>query len=391
MLTEYLLKKCGGNNGGENPTGEETRYRYGKLAGAAGLTANIFLFAAKLLAGLLSGSLAIMADAFNNLSDAGSSIVTLVGFKLSAAPPDEEHPFGHGRVEYLSALIVAALIMIAGFELAAASLDKILHPELPSFGVLQIIILAVAIGVKLWMAMFYRKVGGIIDSEALRASSADSRNDVICTAVVLVSSVVGWLTNVAIDGYVGAAVAVFVMWSGISIMKETISPLLGQAPSPELVQSIKDTVLGYDGVVGIHDLMIHNYGPGRCVISLHAEVPCRQDLIKSHDLIDRIEKELMSKYRAVTCIHMDPVDTEDERVEHLRVLVGTIVQDIDPGMSIHDFRVVFGDTHTNLIFDVVVPFGCKVDKQPLCNEIQRRVKMVDENLFIVATIEHSFT
>lgn len=391
MLTEYLLKKCGGNNGGENPAGEETRYRYGKLAGAAGLTANIFLFAAKLLAGLLSGSLAIMADAFNNLSDAGSSIVTLVGFKLSAAPPDEEHPFGHGRVEYLSALIVAALIMIAGFELAAASLDKILHPELPSFGVLQIIILAVAIGVKLWMAMFYRKVGGIIDSEALRASSADSRNDVICTAVVLVSSVVGWLTNVAIDGYVGAAVAVFVMWSGISIMKETISPLLGQAPSPELVQSIKDTVLGYDGVVGIHDLMIHNYGPGRCVISLHAEVPCRQDLIKSHDLIDRIEKELMSKYRAVTCIHMDPVDTEDERVEHLRVLVGTIVQDIDSGMSIHDFRVVFGDTHTNLIFDVVVPFGCKVDKQPLCNEIQRRVKMVDENLFIVATIEHSFT
>lgn len=395
MLTEWLLKKCSGNNGGnnsgENPPGEETRYTYGKLAGATGLAANIFLFAAKLLAGVLSGSLAIMADAFNNLSDAGSSIVTLVGFKLSSAPPDEEHPFGHGRMEYLSALIVAALIMIAGFELASASLDKILHPELPDFGVLQIAILAVAIGVKLWMAMFYRRVGGIIDSEALRASAADSRNDVICTAVVLVSSVVGWLTNVAIDGYVGAAVAVFVMWSGISIMRETISPLLGQAPSPELVQSIKDTVLGYDGVVGIHDLMIHNYGPGRCVISLHAEVPCRQDLIKSHDLIDRIEKELMTKYHAVTCIHMDPVDTEDERVEHLRVLVSTIVQDIDAGMSIHDFRVVFGDTHTNLIFDVVVPFGCKVEKQPLCNEIQRRVKVVDENLFIVATIEHSYT
>ena len=233
MLTSRLIKLF--IKDPENVGNPAVRFAYGKLAGMAGLTANILLFAAKLTAGLLAGSLAIMADAFNNLSDAGSSIVTLVGFKLSSAPPDEEHPFGHGRMEYLSALVVAAMIIVAGFELASASVEKILHPELPAFGLLQVLILAAAIGVKLWMALFYRKIGGVIQSESLRASAADSRNDVLCTALVLVSTLVGWVSGVAIDGYVGAAVAVFVMWSGVSIMKETISPLLGQAPDPQMV------------------------------------------------------------------------------------------------------------------------------------------------------------
>lgn len=388
MLTSFLIKRFVKEPDRVEDSG--VRYAYGRLAGVTGICCNVLLFSLKLLAGLLAGSLAIMADAFNNLSDAGSSIVTLVGFKLSSAPPDQEHPFGHGRGEYLSALVVAALIIVAGFELATASFDKILHPELPGFGVLQILILAAAIGVKLWMAVFYRAIGRRIDSETLRAGAADSRNDVICTAVVLVSSVVGWISGVAIDGYVGVAVALFVMWSGVSIMKDTISPLLGQAPDPELVNSIKQTVMSHDGIVGVHDLILHNYGPGRCVISLHAEVPCREDMMRSHDIIDCVEKELMQKYNAVACIHMDPVDTEDERVETLRVLVQTIIEDIDKRMDMHDFRVVFGESHTNLIFDLAVPFDFGETKQ-LCAEIQRRVQVVDPRLFVVATVEHSFT
>lgn len=387
-MTRFLIRRFVKNP--SDTRDSRVRLAYGRLAGAAGLTANILLFLLKLAAGLLAGSLAVMADAFNNLSDAGSSVVTLVGFKLSAAPPDQEHPFGHGRMEYLSTLVVAALIIVAGFELVTASFDKILHPTLPDFGAIQVVILIMAIGGKLWMALFYRRIGGIIDSETLKAAAADSRNDVICTGVVLVSSVVGWISGLAIDGYVGVAVALFVMWSGVSIMKNTISPLLGQAPSPELVRSIRETVMAHDGVVGVHDLMVHNYGPGRCVISLHAEVPCREDLLRSHDRVDCIEKELMAKYHAIVCIHMDPVDTEDERVESLKVLVKTILEDIDPRMDMHDFRVVFGETHTNLIFDLVLPFDTQENKG-LCAEIQRRVQTVDPRLFVVATVEHSFT
>lgn len=389
MLTSFLIRRFVRDR--DNVKDGRVRYAYGRLAGIAGLTANILLFALKLLAGVLSGSLAIMADAFNNLSDAGSSIVALVGFKLSSAPPDKEHPFGHGRMEYLSAMAVAVLIMIAGFELATSAVDKILHPTPTDISWLPVAILAVSIAVKLWMALFYRKVGRTIDSETLKAACADSRNDVICTGVVLVSSVVGWITHVAIDGYVGAAVALFVIWSGFSIIREAVSPLLGQAPDPEMVEQIKKTVLSHEGIVGIHDLMIHSYGPGRCVISLHAEVPCREDLMRSHDRIDSIEKDLMREFNAIACIHMDPVDTEDERVETLRVLAETVTQDIDRRLSLHDFRVVFGETHTNLIFDLVVPFDFKGDRAALGEEIQRRVQLADPRLFVVATVEHSFT
>lgn len=257
-------------------------------------------------------------DAFNNLSDAGSSIVTLVGFKLSSAPPDKEHPFGprtDGSTSPPSA--VAALIMVAGFELAKSAVDKILHPTPTAISVLSIVILAMSILVKLWMALFNRKIGGIIRSETLKAAATDSRNDVICTGVVLLSSLVGWGTGVAVDGYVGAAVALFVIWSGFSIVREAVSPLLGQAPDPDMVRGIKEMVLSYEGIVGVHDVMVHNYGPGPVRALLHAEVPCREDMMRSHDRIDCIEKELMRKFHAIACIHMDPVDTEDERVETL--------------------------------------------------------------------------
>ena len=388
MLTKWLVKTFVKRP--EDTDDERVRYTYGRLAGAAGLTANVLLFAAKLAIGALSGSVAILADAFNNLSDAGSSIVTLVGFKLSCAPPDAEHPFGHGRMEYLSALGVAALIMAAGFELFLSAVDKIRHPALPEFGVLTIVVLALAIAVKLWMALFYKKIGNTIRSEALKASCADSRNDVICTGVVLLTSLIGWLSGVAIDGYVGLLVALFVIWSGFTVIKETVSPLLGQAPDPEMVQDIKNTVMAHPGIIGVHDLMIHNYGPGRLVLSLHAEVSCHEDMMRSHDLIDCVERELSRKYRAIACIHMDPVDSGNEEVEALKITVETILEDIDPRLTMHDFRVVFGETHTNLIFDVVAPFDFK-DEASVKAELQRRVTVVNPQLFTVVTVEHSFT
>ena len=388
MLTKWLVKTFVKRP--EDTDDERVRYTYGRLAGAAGLTANVLLFAAKLAIGALSGSVAILADAFNNLSDAGSSIVTLVGFKLSSAPPDAEHPFGHGRMEYLSALGVAALIMAAGFELFLSAVDKIRHPALPEFGVLTIVVLALAIAVKLWMALFYKKIGNTIRSEALKASCADSRNDVICTGVVLLTSLIGWLSGVAIDGYVGLLVALFVIWSGFTVIKETVSPLLGQAPDPEMVQDIKNTVMAHPGIIGVHDLMIHNYGPGRLVLSLHAEVSWHEDMMRSHDLIDCVERELSRKYRAIACIHMDPVDSGNEEVEALKITVETILEDIDPRLTMHDFRVVFGETHTNLIFDVVAPFDFK-DEASVKAELQRRVTVVNPQLFTVVTVEHSFT
>ncbi len=383
LLIRWFIKQP------DTPLQPDTRTAYGKLAGAAGLVANILLFAAKVLAGVLTGSLSVVADAFNNLSDAGSSIVTLVGFRLSSAPPDKEHPFGHGRMEYLSTLLVAVLIILAGVELASASIEKITDPSLPVFNPVSLIILVVSIAAKLWMALFYRHIGRLIQSDTLKAAMTDSRNDVICTAIVLVGLVVGAVWQVAVDGYIGMAIALFVIWSGIDVLRQTVSLLIGQAPDPELVKGIKETVLGYNGVVGIHDMMIHNYGPGRCIVSLHAEVPCREDIMKSHEIIDQIERELMDKYHVVSCIHMDPIDTDDERIGDLQMLAQTVLQDIDEHLQLHDFRVVFGESHTNLIFDVAVPLGHKATVG-LADEMQRRIHMVNEKLFTVITVEHSY-
>ena len=386
-MTEWLIRRF--VRDAEHTGDPKVRYAYGRLASVSGLTANVLLFLAKLTAGLLSGSLAITADAFNNLSDAGSSVVTLVGFKLSSAPPDKQHPFGHGRMEYLSALGVAALIMIAGFELATSSFEKILHPEPTAVDAVTVVILAAAIGAKLWMAWFYRRIGGRIDSESLRAAAADSRNDVVCTAVVLLTSVLSLWLPVSIDGYVGMAVALFVMWSGFSVMRETVSPLLGQAPDEQFVMDIKRTVMAHEGVVGVHDLMVHNYGPGRLVMSLHAEVPSHEDILQSHDLIDRIERELGEKYHALVCIHMDPVDFDDPEVAHLRAEVVMQLAEMNESLSLHDFRVVRGETHTNLIFDLVVPFDCR-DGKAVADELARRIHEKDERLYAVITVEHAY-
>lgn len=371
-------------------TDEKTRFAYGKLAGGTGIACNVLLFFIKLAAGLLASSVAIIADAFNNLSDAGSSIVTLLGFKLSAAPADREHPFGHGRMEYLSALAVAALIMVAGFELALSSAEKIFAPSLPQVNFLTLGILVLSMAVKLWMALFYRRIGKKIDSETLVAACADSRNDVICTGVVLVSAAVSMAFGLAVDGYVGVLVALFVLWSGFSIMRETVSPLLGQAPDPALVKEISDTVLSFDGIVGMHDLMVHNYGPGRVIVSLHAEVPCDVPITKSHDVVDCAERELKEKFHVSACIHMDPVDVADPRTKELKRVVQKILKEVDERLSLHDFRVVPGDTHTNLIFDMVVPFELEEQRSALILEVQRRIHAVDGHLFAVITAEHSY-
>ncbi len=386
-MTKLLIKLFVRNPEGKDDT---TRFAYGKLAAGTGIGCNIILFAAKVLLGVVTASVAIIADAFNNLSDAGSSIVTLFGFKLSESPPDEEHPFGHGRMEYLSALGVAALIMIAGYELAASSVEKILHPTLPQFSIVTIIILAVAMAVKVWMALFFRKIGTTIDSEALLAAFTDSRNDVLCTALVLVSSAISWMFHITIDGYVGVLVAAFVLWSGFSVMRETVSPLLGQAPPRELVEGITATVLACEDVCGIHDLIVHNYGPGRVIVSLHAEVPHDADVMKSHDTIDLIERQLNEKYGVMACIHMDPVDIADETTAELKEMAQKIVTDVDPRLTLHDFRVVHGETHTNLIFDLVVPFDMRTQQDAIAKEIAARIHENDPHYYAVITPEQSF-
>ena len=374
----------------QNTDDPKVRLAYGRLAGIVGIVCNLLLCGCKLLAGILAGSLAMIADAFNNLSDAGSSIVTLIGFRLASAPPDKDHPFGHGRMEYLSAMGVAVLIILAGFELATTAIDKMLHPAAPSFSLVSAVILAASIGIKLWMALFNRRIGKKIRSDALCAAALDSRNDVICTGLVLVSSVLGLWLPVSIDGYVGMAVALFVIWSGFTVIKDTVSPLLGQAPDPELVASIQRTVLSYEGVVGIHDLIVHDYGPGRMMVSLHAEVPEDQPISKSHDVIDNIEMELQEKFNILSCIHMDPVDTDNPETLRLKEVTIRLMNEVDESLTLHDFRVVTGDTHTNLLFDLVFPHG-HADREGTTARLRDAVHTHDPKLYAVIKVESSYT
>ncbi len=388
MLSDALCRRFIKDS--ENTADPKVRLAYGRLAGIVGIVCNLLLCGLKLLAGILAGSLAMIADAFNNLSDAGSAIVTLIGFRLAGAPADDDHPFGHGRMEYLSAMGVAVLIIIAGFELATSAFDKILHPAKSAFSLISVIILAVSIGVKLWMAMFTRRIGKQIHSDALCAAGLDSRNDVICTGVVLVSSLLGLWLPLSIDGYVGMAVALFVIWSGFTVIKDTVSPLLGQAPDPELVQGIQQTVLAYDGVVGIHDLIVHDYGPGRIFVSLHAEVPEDQPISKSHDVIDNIEMELQETFHILSCIHMDPVDTDNPETLRLKAMAIRLMNEVDESLTLHDFRVVTGDTHTNLLFDLVVPHGCQ-NGQELATRLREAIHAHDPRYFAVIKVECSYT
>ncbi len=369
------------------------RTAYGNLAGAVGIVCNALLCAAKLLMGTLFGSISVTADAVNNLSDASSSIITLVGFKLSAKPADKEHPYGHARIEYLAGLAVSVLIIVIGFELARTSLDKILHPTPVAFSWLTVAVLAGSIGVKLWMAMFNRTIGRRIGSATLEATATDSRNDVISTAAVLAALVLGQATHLVLDGWMGLAVALFILYSGIGLIKETVDPLLGEAPSEELAQHIARKVLSYDGVLGTHDLMVHDYGPGRCFASVHVEMAAEKDVLESHDIIDNIERDFHDNDNIHLVIHYDPIQTGDRAVGTLRAWVEGQLKTISPQLSMHDFRTVRGPTHTNLIFDVVVPAGFALDDAALRARIQQLAQQKNTKemkYYTVVTVDHSY-
>ena len=367
------------------------REAYGKLAGIVGIISNIILFMIKFTVGVLFKSISVTADAVNNLSDAGSSIITLIGFKLSGKPADAKHPYGHARMEYITGLAVSFIIILLGVQLVQTSFDKVLHPEESVFSYLTITVLIISILMKLWQGMFNKKVGKTIHSTALEATAADSINDVVATSAVLLSTVIAKLTGVNLDGYMGILVAIFILVSGIKMIGETINPMLGMAPDQEMVDQIYKKIMSYDTVLGIHDLVVHNYGPQRCFASVHVEVPASQDILISHDIIDNIERDFAKDMDIHLVVHLDPIVTDDETTNFLRAQVKQIVHDISPNLSIHDFRAVIGVSHTNLIFDVCVPFSVKMSDADITSLISQKVKEIDPTYYTVIVVDRSYT
>ena len=384
LLAKWFIKNK------ESLSEGQLRHKYGILCGALGVFLNLVLFVFKLFAGMLSGSIAITADAFNNLSDAGSSVVTLLGFKLANQKPDKEHPFGHGRMEYLSGLLVSMLIIYMGIELVKSSFSKILHPEEVTFSIVAVVILVASIAVKMYMGLYNRSVGKKINSAAMVATAADCFSDCLSTVAVLVATFVAHFANIYIDGYVGLLVAVLIFVAGFRAAKETLSPLLGQAPEQDFVEEIYELVMKYEDVVGIHDLVVHDYGPGRRMISLHAEVPSHKDIMMLHDMIDNAEMELREELSCEAVIHMDPIVTNDSITKETREKVALLVSAIDPEFTIHDFRMVAGPTHTNVIFDVVVPHGCRLSAAEVEERVKKSVRALDGNYFAVIKVESSY-
>ena len=369
----------------------DLRKAYGVLCGAAGIGLNILLFLGKFFAGTLAGSIAITADAFNNLSDAGSSFVTMLGFQLAGQKPDSDHPFGHGRIEYLSGLGVSLLILLMGFELAKSSLEKIIHPQPVEFDLLVLAILAVSIAVKLYMFFYNHRLGKKLNSSAMLATATDSLSDTVATTAVLVATLVGHFSGLMIDGWAGILVALFILWSGFNAARDTINPLLGTPPTHEFVEEIRDLVMAHPAIIGIHDLIVHDYGPGRVMISLHAEVSAAGNVLDIHDEIDNVEKELQEKLGCHAVIHMDPIVIDDGVTADTRKRVQALVHCIDDQISIHDFRMVVGPTHTNVIFDAVVPFGFHLADDEVAKKIQDAVRALDGNYYAVVTVERSYT
>ncbi len=375
----------------ENMKDTKVRQSYGILCGTVGICLNILLFIGKFLAGTISGSVSITADAFNNLSDAGSSLVTMIGFKLAGAKPDPHHPFGHGRIEYVSGLIVSGAILIMAFELVKSSVEKIIHPGKVEYGVLALVILAVSIGVKLYMCFYNRSFGKKLDSAAMRATAMDSLSDVCATSVVLIAALAEKIFGFQIDGWCGVLVGLFIFYAGINAARETLNPLLGQPPEPEFVAQIEDLVMSHPEVRGVHDLIVHDYGPGRRMISLHAEVPAEGDIIRMHDAIDNIEGELRRRLQCDAVIHMDPIVTTDESVLKLKQETSDVVKAIDARITMHDFRVVTGPTHTNLIFDVVVPYGFSMTDEEVINAVSTGVAgTLGDNYFCVIQVDKAY-
>lgn len=371
----------------ENVKDPKVRSGYGVICGAVGIFFNIVLFAIKLFAGMVSGSVAIMADAINNLSDAGSSIITMVGFKMSNRKPDPDHPFGHGRIEYVTGLVVSLLIIVMGVELIKSSFNKIIHPEAIEANTVTIVILAVSILVKLYMFLYNKKTGDNLSSAAMKATAMDSFTDAISTAVVLISMAIMIFFDIPVDGYCGMLVSLFILYTGLSSAKDTLDPLLGSKPTKEYVDSIERFVTSYDDILGIHDLVVHDYGPGRVMISLHAEVPSNGDILELHDTIDNIEQKMRDVLGCEAVIHMDPVVVDDEKTSRMKRLTNLIVKSVDESFTMHDFRMVVGPTHTNLIFDVVVPYDVPLSKEEIRNIICGKVSELPGNHFAVVKID----
>ena len=383
LLARLFIKQSGDE--------QAVRKAYGILCGAVGIGFNVLLFIGKFFAGTLAGSIAITADAFNNLSDAGSSFVTLLGFQMAGQKPDSEHPFGHGRIEYLSGLAVSMLILLIGVELAKSSLQKILHPEPVDSSPVVIAILCVSIAVKLYMFSYNRRLGRKLNSSAMEATSMDSLSDSAATLAVLIATLVGHFTSLMIDGWCGILVAAFILWSGFNAAKDTLDPLLGTPPTREFVTQIRDIVMAHKSILGIHDLIVHDYGPGRVMISVHAEVSASENVLELHDEIDNVEKELREKLGCEAVIHMDPIVTDDGITEETRQRVAALVHCIDDEINIHDFRMVVGPTHTNVIFDAVVPFKFRLTDAEVREKIEAAVRALDGNYYAVVNVERPYT
>ena len=376
----------------ENISDSKVRQSYGMLCGALGIALNILLFIGKALAGILSGSIAITADAFNNLSDAGSSLVTMAGFKLAGQKPDSDHPFGHGRIEYISGLVVSMIIILMAFELLKEAIDKILHPSQVTSGPVIIGILIVSVMIKCYMAFYNHKIGKKIRSAAMEATAMDSLSDSIATFVVLLTTLISQVTDFMIDGYCGVLVAMFVFAAGFQAAKETISPLLGQPPEPEFVQQIEQIIMEYEnqGVLGIHDLVVHNYGPGRVMLTVHVEVPSSGDILALHDMVDTIEHRLAGELSCNAVIHMDPVCVDDELTNQLKEKVTAVIEQMEGHITFHDFRIVSGPTHTNLIFDVVVPFDYGMSDKKVIAYLQEKIGEINPNYFAVIEVDKEY-
>ncbi|MEG1061282.1 MAG: cation diffusion facilitator family transporter [Oscillospiraceae bacterium] len=366
------------------------REKFGAFAGAVGLFCNILLFAVKLAVGLLSASLSIIADAVNNLSDAGASLVTLLGFKLAQKPADKEHPFGHARIEYLSGVIIALAIMLLGVELLKSSFRKIISPAPVEFSIITFCVLGFAVAVKLWMMLFYHKIAKIIESSTLTAAAGDSRNDIVTTMSVLLASLAQYFWGFQIDGWVGAGVAVFILISGIGILKDALSPLLGEAPSTELMEKLENKILSYDGVLDIHDLMVHSYGPARRFATVHVEMNASDDPLHSHGVLDNIERDVEQHLGVKLVIHLDPVIIDDEELNGIKSKLNAGVRGIDPSLSIHDLRIARTHDHTNLFFDVAVPSGYNGGNDDLTQLIKQAVKAIDPTYFAVLEIDRNY-
>lgn len=384
FIIKKFIKDC------DNVNDSHVREAYGKLGSIVGIIANMLISLSKISIGVIFKSISITADGVNNLSDAGSSVITLIGFKLSSKPADKGHPFGHARIEYVTGLIVGFIILMLGFELIRTSYDKIVYGEESSFSVVMIVILVISIAIKLWLSYFNGYLADKIASATMKATSVDSRNDVIATSAVLVSVIISKITGFQVDGYMGIAVALFIIYSGFQILKDILNPLLGEMPDEEFIYKIQEKIRNYDGILNIHDLVVHNYGPNKYFATVHAEVDAKQDIMKSHDLIDNIERDFAKDLDINLVIHLDPVIIDDKEINNLKIMTENIIREIDERLSIHDFRIVKGDTHTNIIFDVLVPVDYNISAQKLVSMIEKSVKKVDKTYYTVITVDKNY-